>query len=149
MLLDLKKIKRSGKDSHDFFFQYQPQTELVDIPSANLTCVEINGTVTLTGDHSALVQGEVVFTISGECTRCLKETEKVFNVEFAESVEQNNPDGYQLVNDTVNLAEIVDDVIAVNVPINFLCKEDCKGLCVCCGVNLNDSDCKCKNKQGR
>ena len=25
-----------------------------------------------------------------------------------------------------------------------LCKEDCKGICVGCGVNLNDGECKCK-----
>ena len=144
MLLDLKKLKRSGKDSHDFFFEYQPETELVDLPSANLTSVKINGTVTLTGTHSAYLEGEVAFTITGECTRCLKETTKEFVVEFNEAVEENNPDGYSLKNDTVDLTKIVDDAFAINAPVNFLCDEDCKGICVGCGVNLNDGDCKCK-----
>ena len=65
-------------------------------------------------------------------------------MEFNEAVEENNPDGYSLTNDTVDLTKIVDDAIAINAPVNFLCDEDCKGICVGCGVNLNDGDCKCK-----
>jgi uncharacterized metal-binding protein YceD (DUF177 family) len=116
MLLDLKKLKRSGKDSHDFFFEYQPETELVDLPSANLTSVKINGTVTLTGAHSAYLEGEVAFTITGECTRCLKETTKEFVVEFNEAVEENNPDGYSLTNDTVDLTKIGANTAAAGIP---------------------------------
>ncbi len=145
MILDLKKLKRSGKDQSDFFFEYTPQTELVDIPSAELiTPVKVQGSLSLTGEHSAYVEGEIVFGIKGECTRCLKETEQYYSAEFAEAVEVDNPDGYSVVNDNVNLAEIVDDAIILNQPISFLCKEDCKGICVDCGVNLNDGECKCK-----
>ena len=145
MILDLRKLKRSGKDQSEFFFEYTPQTELVDLPSAELiTPVKVQGSLSLTGEHSAYVEGEVVFGIKGECTRCLKDTEQYYSAEFAEMVEVDNQDGYSVVNDTVNLAEIVDDVILLNQPITFLCKEDCKGICVGCGVNLNDGECKCK-----
>lgn len=145
MILDLKKLKRSGKDQSDFFFEYQPSVELIDIPSAELIMpVKVSGSVSLTGDHSAFVEGEVVFGIKGECTRCLKDTENYYPVEFAENVEENNPDGYSVKNDTIDLAAIVNDVIMINAPISFLCDENCKGICVCCGVNLNDGDCKCK-----
>ncbi|MBO7345565.1 MAG: DUF177 domain-containing protein [Clostridia bacterium] len=145
MILDLRKLKRSGKDQSEFFFEYTPQTELVDLPSAELiTPVKVQGSLSLTGEHSAYVEGEIVFGIKGECTRCLKDTEQYYSVEFAEMVEVENQDGYSVINDTVNLAEIVDDVILINQPITFLCKEDCKGICVGCGVNLNDGECKCK-----
>ena len=145
MILDLRKLKRSGKDQSEFFFEYTPQTELVDLPSAELiTPVKVQGSLSLTGEHSAYVEGEIVFGIKGECTRCLKDTEQYYSAEFAEMVEVDNQDGYSVVNDTVNLAEIVDDVILLNQPITFLCKEDCKGICVGCGVNLNDGECKCK-----
>ena len=144
MIIDLRKLKRSGKDQTDFFFDYEPQAELVDLPSTELiTPVKVQGKLSLTGEHSAFVEGEVVFGIKGECTRCLNETEKYYPVSFAEALEVDNEDGFSVKNDTVNLAEIVDEVILINQPMTFLCKEDCKGICVGCGVNLNDGECKC------
>lgn len=146
MILDLKKLKRSGKEQSGFFFEYFPETEILDLPGGKIVGpVKINGTVTLTGEHGAYIEGEADFTIAGECTRCLKDTVKEYSAEFKEEVEENNPDGYSVVNDTVDLRKIIDDLIAINSPVSFLCKEDCKGICVGCGVNLNDGECKCKN----
>lgn len=145
MILDLKKLKRTGKDSSNFFFEYSPETELLDLPNANIVLpISVNGTVTITGEHSAYLDGEVVFSVKGECTRCLKDTEKEYALNFQEGVESNNPDGYPVKNDTVDLRPIVDDLIAINSPVTFLCSEDCKGICAGCGVNLNDDKCKCK-----
>ena len=144
MILDLKKLKRTGKDSSDFFFEYSPETELLDLPNTRIVLpIRINGTVTLTGEHSAYIDGEVVFTIKGECTRCLNDAEKELALEFQESVEHNSPDGYSVKNDTVDLRPIVDDLVMINSPVTLLCKEDCKGICTGCGVNLNDGECKC------
>ncbi|MBO5066770.1 MAG: DUF177 domain-containing protein [Clostridia bacterium] len=144
MILDLKKLKRSGKDSSGFFFEYSPQTELLDLPQAKIVLpIKINGTVTLTGEHSAYIEAEVAFAVAGECTRCLKDTTKEFTLDFSEAVEENNVDGYSVKNDTVDLTKMVDDIITINSPTNFLCDENCKGICLGCGVNLNDGECKC------
>lgn len=146
MILDLKKIKRSGKDSSSFFFEYSPESELIDLPDAKIVLpISVSGAVTLTGEHSAVVDAEVVYTISGNCTRCLNETTKDYAVKISESVDNDNPDGYPIKNDMVDLTKIVDDAIMINNPTNFLCKEDCKGICLGCGVNLNDGKCKCNN----
>jgi uncharacterized protein len=150
MILDLKKLKRSGKDQSDFFFEYAPNEEIITLPSVGFKeDVKITGTVYLTGDHSAVVEGEVVFVLKGECTRCLEDTEKEFIAEFSESVDADDAEGYPLKNDTIDLTKIVDDLVMMNIPVNFLCKEDCKGLCAGCGTNLNQSECKCKNKEGK
>ena len=147
MILDLRKLKRSGLDKTDFYFDYIPQDDLIDLPSAKIAGpIRITGTVSLTGEHSAYVEGEVNYQIQGECTRCLTSTEKQFILEFGESVEENNLDGYSVKNDTIDLTKIVDDLIMMNSPITFLCDEDCKGICLGCGENLNNSQCKCKNK---
>ena len=150
MILDLKKIKRSGKDESDFFFEYNPDKEIIDIPNVDFAgAVKINGTISLTGEHSAYIEGEVIFTLTGECTRCLKNTEQQFIIELKESVEQGDSEGYPVKNDTVDLTKMVDDLVAMNLPISFLCDENCKGLCPTCGANLNHDDCKCKiNREG-
>ena len=145
MILDLRELKAKGKDESSFYFEYQPQTELVEIPSVVIDApVRITGTVTLTGRHSAYIEGEIVYTLKGSCTRCLKQTEKTYSEGFAEDVSSDNPDGYPLKNDTVDLTKIVEDTILTNLPFNFLCKEDCKGICSVCGANLNETTCKCK-----
>ncbi len=147
MILDLKKLKRSGKDQSDFFFLYSPEQELTQLPFAKVVLpIRINGTISLTGEHSAYLEGEVDFSIEGECTRCLTQTKKDYLLEFSEGVDENNLDGYSVINDTIDLTKIVDDLIMINSPITFLCKEDCKGICLGCGVNLNQGQCKCKNK---
>ncbi len=146
MILDLKKIKRSGKDSSSFFFEYSPESELVDLPNAQIVLpIRVSGTVTLTGDHSAIIDAEIGYTISGECTRCLNQTTKAYTVEISETATNDDEDGYPVNNDTVDLTKIVDDAVMINNPTNFLCMEDCKGICLGCGVNLNEGKCKCNN----
>lgn len=146
MIIDLKKIKRSGKDNADFHFEYQPSEQLISIPNAVLVQpVKVTGTVMLTGDHSCYVDGEVDFSVQGECTRCLKETHNRYVIEFSETADSQAEDCYPVKNDTVDLTRIVDDVILINEPVSFLCNSDCKGICLNCGVNLNDGECKCKN----
>lgn len=145
MIIDLKKIKRSGKEESDFFFEYCPETELIDLPNAEIVLpIKIFGTVTLTGAHSCVIDGQVDLSIQGECTRCLEPTNKSFLLDFDESFGQDDLDGYPIKNDTVDLTKVVDDLIMINSPVTFLCKEDCKGICLGCGVNLNQQECKCK-----
>ena len=148
MLIDLRKLKRTGKDSTDFYFEYQPESELVEsLPSCEIQLpIKIQGTLSLTGEHSAYVEGEVNFTIVGQCTRCLEHAENDYNVEFGEAVSVDNEDGYSVVNDRVDLTEIVEDLVLMNVPVTFLCNENCKGLCFKCGQNLNVAECQCKKQ---
>ena len=147
MIIDIRELKRTGKEERDFFFEYCPESQLADIPNVEIHLpVSVFGTVTLTGQHSAFIEGEITFTLEGECTRCLTKTSNKYSAEFAEQVQQNNDQGYSLVNDRIDLSKIVDDAILTSLPVNFLCREDCKGLCFNCGANLNESDCKCNNK---
>jgi uncharacterized protein len=46
-------------------------------------------------------------------------------------------------NSKINLTESVRDAILLAVPMNQLCIKGCRGLCSQCGLNLNESECKC------
>ncbi len=46
--------------------------------------------------------------------------------------------------DYVDLGEEIRQELLLAVSSIVLCKEDCKGLCPSCGVNLNNEKCKCK-----
>ncbi len=146
MFLDLRDILRKGKEQENFFFEYTITEDLVSIPSAEIeNPVRVSGNITLNDRHSAYITGEVAFTLSGECTRCLTDTSKMIVAEFDEFVAVNNDDGYSIVNDRIDLSKIVNDVIVSSMPVQFLCSENCKGICLGCGVNLNNGECKCKN----
>ncbi len=145
MIIDLKKLERSGKETSAFYFEYTPEENLSGIPDTEIAPpIKVTGEVTLTDTHSAYIEGEVVYTLTGACTRCLSQTEKEYSVDFGEQVVVDNPDGYSVVNDKVDLTKIVDDLVIMSLPTNFLCKDDCKGICLGCGANLNQEECKCK-----
>ena len=114
------------------------------MPNTTISLIKINGTAYITGRHSAYIEGEISYSISGKCTRCLSKTTKDFVVDFSEELDMNNLEGYKIKNDIIDLTKIVNDRIIMNEPVNFLCREDCKGICVNCGVNLNEESCKCK-----
>ncbi|MBO4594087.1 MAG: DUF177 domain-containing protein, partial [Clostridia bacterium] len=134
MIIDLNAIKRGGKTEESFFFEYDADLEIALPDTELMPPVKVQGTAYITGKDSAEVEGEVVFTLKGECTRCLAETEKTFSTDFNEVFGE---DGYTIANGKIDLTKMVDDIIIMNTPVAFLCKDDCKGLCPTCGKNLN------------
>jgi uncharacterized protein len=47
-------------------------------------------------------------------------------------------------NETIDLGELMREQFYLTVPMKPLCREDCQGLCVTCGVNLNRGSCGCR-----
>ena len=46
--------------------------------------------------------------------------------------------------DEIDIGVILADFIELEKPINPVCKNDCLGLCVVCGVNKSKTSCDCK-----
>lgn len=71
------------------------------------------------------------------CSRCLEE--------FTFSFKKREDFIYTLQGEhTIEINDNIKDTIMLDYPIKQLCKEDCKGLCGCCGKNLNYGECSCK-----
>ena len=45
----------------------------------------------------------------------------------------------------LDISNIVGDNVFLNLPSQFFCSADCKGLCPICGKNRNKEECKCSN----
>jgi uncharacterized protein len=43
----------------------------------------------------------------------------------------------------IDLQPIVREQVVLSLPMNAVCKEDCRGLCTQCGQNLNEKQCGC------
>ncbi len=46
-------------------------------------------------------------------------------------------------NEEIDLSEILTEEVLLALPITFLCRESCEGLCPRCGANLNEGACRC------
>jgi uncharacterized protein len=43
----------------------------------------------------------------------------------------------------IDISGSIDACIFEELPMQPLCKEDCKGLCPVCGIDLNENECNC------
>ena len=82
-----------------------------------------------------------------ECVRCLETTGHILKMDFSElyafdhrSISESGllvpESGY------IDLEPLLREYTLLEIPINPICKEDCKGLCDICGQNLNLESCE-------
>lgn len=93
-----------------------------------------------------LLTGGFEATVPAQCVRCLRDFDQAVRWEMTELYAFNEKSvtdsGFILPDDAhINLAPLVRDYALTEVPINALCKPDCKGLCAECGQDLNQKDC--------
>ena len=88
------------------------------------------------------------------CDRCLKKyvVNNKINTTFVISSQKNGDiysdyDIFYLsdVDESVNLEDTLLEILFVEVPFKSLCSNNCKGICLDCGKNLNKEVCSCKN----
>ena len=103
------------------------------------TVRNIGGTVEIAAD----VKGEY----TTQCSRCNKVFAKPLSAKLNESfdVEFSDVDEecLSLNGNVLDMSGAVDACIFENIPLSFLCSDDCKGLCPVCGTDLNVSECNC------
>ncbi|MBK9293976.1 MAG: DUF177 domain-containing protein [Oligoflexia bacterium] len=51
-----------------------------------------------------------------------------------------------LEGDIIDIGEVVHEQMALEIPYQPLCSEECLGLCFQCGINKNKSRCQCKSE---
>lgn len=118
--------------------------------------VEDDVTLTpLTGQFQAIRNSKGIFitgllhsNIDVECARCLAPVTVPLNIELEELYHyppgSAPPGEYSLGEDGfIDLAPLVRQLSLLEVPMQPICRQDCQGLCIECGHNLNESDCGC------
>jgi len=58
------------------------------------------------------------------------------------SVSGDNDEYIVADGENIELNEIAVTDMLLQIPTKILCKEDCKGLCMVCGADLNEGDCE-------
>ena len=63
-----------------------------------------------------------------------------------ELTDEENPDIFLLEGGSVDLDEIFTTMFLLDMESKIICSEDCQGLCITCGANLNRESCACKKE---
>jgi len=97
--------------------------------------------------EGVLVTGSAVAPLTGECARCLDPLTSAIEVSFQELYRylpdpgEDEDDGEErfLDGDFLDLEPAFRDAVVLALPLSPLCRDDCPGLCVECGVKLADA----------
>ena len=85
-----------------------------------------------------------------QCARCLDSVSVHHTFEVSEvfsktEVTDSEDEVTVIDSGNIDMDEVVIKAFIGTVPINYLCSDDCKGLCKQCGCNLNKETCSCED----
>ncbi len=101
------------------------------------------------------VEGHISGEVEAVCGRCLTAFPYEVETDFSESytnhediVAADQEDEIHFFQgDVLDITEDILRQIFLSLPMKFVCKEDCKGFCPYCGINLNTGTCRCADDQ--
>ena len=104
---------------------------------------------------SVLISGSVDMTIAIPCDRCLEDVptdihfdiDKKLSIKDGTLVDDEMEETDYLIGFELDVERLVYAEILVNWPMRVLCKDDCKGICKVCGMNLNKGTCSCQKTE--
>lgn len=97
---------------------------------------------------SVALEARVRFRLTMPCDRCAE----IFTRDYTQSYShtlvretQGEEDGELVLvpEEKLDLHRLILEDILLDMPGQFLCREDCKGLCPICGKNWNEGPCGC------
>ncbi len=114
--------------------------DVIGVPEASPIALEI--TLEAVGD-GVLATGVAGVQLRGECARCLTPIEAEAEIDIQElflfpGVDPDDAEAGRVVGELIDLEPVLRDAAVLDVPFIPLCREDCAGLCVTCGADLND-----------
>jgi uncharacterized protein len=133
----IKKEKEVYLDYEDDQFQNKQLRESTRGP------LKIKFVISLVGNTNVRIKGEIEGIFELVCDRCADSFLQNKKIELDEIFELSKK---ELSDRLVDLDSKVRDIVVMSYPIKILCNENCKGICLGCGVNLNKEKCKCINK---
>jgi uncharacterized protein len=149
MILDVSKGLRMPGEEIPFTVEGElpPQDvmgETVEFPDR----VTLEGRYSVTGVNAIVVEGELTATARGKCSRCLKPVDfpirVPFNEAFVTGEATDDAEQFSYEGSKLDLSLLALTLAVLELPIRFLCTEDCLGLCPKCGKNLNEGACGCE-----
>jgi uncharacterized protein len=154
MQLDLTRYRQPlGRFSRTF----QPEDVAGDGDAYRIVApVDLDVEIHKDKDRFRLV-GHVRTELELSCSRCLDPfvmpVDAPFDIRYLPASAANGGDEREVTDEDLETSVYRDDQIDVNelmreqfylaLPMKPLCRDDCRGLCALCGLNLNTASCAC------
>ncbi len=150
MFIELEPIFNNVGEQKNFNFNIDLSNEEFDGIFPFKTPVMVAGVVK---NSSGIVTLEYSVNIryEGYCDRCAEEVNKDlcydFNHTLVLSLNNEENDDLMLIEDLhFEIDPLAIEDIFLSLPTKILCSENCLGLCLQCGKNLNHGKCTCKKE---
>ncbi|WP_256761468.1 DUF177 domain-containing protein [Cohnella sp. WQ 127256] len=155
MLLKVQELVAAGQP-----LDLQGTLDMSDLFQNNseyspLSPMKFDVTAQAVGDR-ILVSGQLSCDIRLQCSRCLEKFDETISVPFEEQFRiiedsetevSENDDAVPVSEERIDLSPYLLEGLVVQLPYAPLCSEDCKGLCLDCGKNLNEQSCGCNTEK--
>lgn len=126
-----------------------------------LTTVGVAELLPHTGEEIR-VQGRVIANLEAECDRCLGTAKfaidspydlfyrpnSVDDLEDEHAIDEGEAEIGFYDFPGIELEDIVREQVVLQLPMQHVCREDCKGICPVCGLNRNEHPCHCEIRPG-
>jgi len=150
----LNEIPQGGLELHYSSESHELDTALFDLlGEAPIYKVDL---LLNHSDSVTQLKGSISATLTQACSRCVENFEsplaKKFTTIYSKSEEgiktlseglddlQGSFDIEFISGNELDVGDVVHEQIAIDIPFQPLCSEDCKGLCPQCGANLNSEE---------
>jgi uncharacterized protein len=119
--------------------------------------LKVQGVATLR-EREIHLRGKLAGALELECARCLEagrqKVEREFNLFYQPLAESPKGEEIEVPRGEEDIAffsgagllleDVVREQVLLSLPMRYLCREDCRGLCPQCGCNRNRETCQCR-----
>jgi uncharacterized protein len=149
------KIKISGIENGTHEYNFKADIEKIDLTEPFIGKSDTKVVLNKFEDQ-IILESSTTAGANFICDRCGKEFNQTVESKYKmiyllRSIE----DAQEEINITyispdthiIDLSNDVRDYLILSIPMKRLCKENCRGLCVKCGTDLNEKECECETSE--
>ncbi len=143
MLIDISKIKGCTGDT----LVIETELDISELDPA-FSNVKVEGKIkNIAGVLT--IKAVITGVYTSVCDRCMEDASLKLEAKLDTIFDLNEAkdDSLTLENGKIDLDRTAYDALSLEIPMVILCREDCKGLCPHCGVNLNNETCSCETDE--
>ncbi|MBU5254719.1 YceD family protein [Tissierella praeacuta] len=153
MIIDLSSFLDGSNES--LHFEGELKIDSLDLSGRDIKIVEpvrYEGEI-FKVDGEKTVDIRIFYTYIENCHRCLKSTtnkvKTILSGKLVKGKEEINKEdeGYDELfyyeDGNLDIREHILSQVILSLPMKSLCSDDCKGLCLTCGADLNNTKCNC------
>ncbi|HCC06616.1 MAG TPA: hypothetical protein DEP72_00425 [Clostridiales bacterium] len=144
MIINISDLmKRSNIDAINVDFE--EKIDVIEIYGKIIKILEpikVTGIITTDGEIANFI-GQANLKFQTECDRCMNDYKRDFTMEIEEkftndSYSEDETEYYQMNDNKIDFTPVINHNLHMNMPIKFLCSEDCKGIIDRGEINKNE-----------